>query len=328
MNDWSSIQGHEQIKNDLRQLLAEKRLPHALLFTGIEGIGKNLTANVLAKVLFCSGEKEKPCNNCPSCRAFDAKNHPDFYCLEPEGKANNIKIEQIRQMQSQIALSPYLADKRVVIINDAETMNEAAENSLLKTLEEPTGDVVFILVTANKDLLLPTILSRCMKLYFAPLSEDEIKIILKSKYAVNEDKATVIAKLSGGSMKRAISFLDDDNFNLCQNAMDFLSKDLNAKDIWQISDEFSAMDKAKIKQWADFLQMIIRDLLLLQAGADDNLLYNRDKKDVLDKLIVNFSLNRLFNCQNLIENLVKRLSSNADLKLMMQDFMLSWREQK
>ena len=74
--------------------------------------------------------------------------------------------------------------------------------------------------------------------------------------------------------------------------------------------------------------MIIRDLLLLQAGADDNLLYNRDKKDVLDKLIVNFSLNRLFNCQILIENLVKRLSSNADLKLMMQDFMLSWREQK
>ena len=311
----------------MRQLLAEKRLPHALLFTGIEGIGKNLTAKVLAKVLLCSGE-EKPCNICPSCRAFDAKNHPDFYYLEPEGKANNIKIEQIRQMQSQIALSPYLADKRVVIINDAETMNEAAENSLLKTLEEPTGDVVFILVTANKDLLLPTILSRCMKLYFAPLSEDEIKIILKSKYAVNEDKATVIAKLSGGSMKRAISFLDDDNFNLCQNAMDFLSKDLNAKDIWQISDEFSAMDKAKIKQWADFLQMIIRDLLLLQAGADDNLLYNRDKKDVLDKLIVNFSLNRLFNCQNLIENLVKRLSSNADLKLMMQDFMLSWREQK
>ncbi|WP_286035000.1 DNA polymerase III subunit delta' [Megamonas hypermegale] len=327
MNDWSSVQGHEQIKNDLRQLLAEKRLPHALLFTGIEGIGKNLTAKVLAKVLFCSGE-EKPCNICPSCRAFDAQNHPDFYYLEPEGKANNIKIEQIRQMQSQIALSPYLADKRVVIINDAETMNEAAENSLLKTLEEPTGDVVFILVTANKDLLLPTILSRCMKLYFAPLSEDEIKIILKSKYAVEEDKATVIAKLSGGSMKRAISFLDDDNFNLCQNAMDFLSKDLNAKDIWQISDEFSAMDKAKIKQWADFLQMIIRDLLLLQAGADDNLLYNRDKKDVLDKLIVNFSLNRLFNCQNLIENLVKRLSSNADLKLMMQDFMLSWREQK
>lgn len=327
MNDWSSVQGHEQIKNDLRQLLAEKRLPHALLFTGIEGIGKNLTAKVLAKVLFCSGE-EKPCNICSSCRAFDAQNHPDFYYLEPEGKANNIKIEQIRQMQLQIALSPYLADKRVVIINDAEAMNEAAENSLLKTLEEPTGDVVFILVTANKDLLLPTILSRCMKLYFAPLSESEIATILKSKYAIEEDKAVMIAKLSGGSMKRAISFLDDDNFNLCQNAMEFLSKDLYARDIWQISDDFSAMDKAKIKQWADFLQMIIRDLLLLRAGAKDSLLYNRDKKDVLDKLSVNYSLNRLFNCQNLIENLVKRLNSNADLKLMMQDFMLNWREQK
>lgn len=327
MNDWSDIHGHKQIKSDLRQLLAEKRLPHALLFTGNEGIGKKLTATVLAKTLLCSNAKFS-CGSCPSCRAFDTQNHPDFYYLEPEGKSNNIKIEQIRQMQSNIALSPYLTDKRVVVINDAHCMNEAAQNSLLKTLEEPTGEVVFILITANKDLLLPTILSRCMKLYFAPLGENEVAAVLKHNRNIEENKAAIIAALAGGSIKRALSFIDDDSLDLCRKAMDFLHKDLSAKEIWLISDEFAAMDRSKARQWADFLQMIIRDLMLIHSKADKNLLYNKNKKKELDSLAEDFSLNRLFTCQNLTENLASRLNSNADLKLMMQDFMLKWREIK
>lgn len=327
MNDWSDIRGHEQIKNDLRQLLAEKKLPHALLFTGMEGVGKSLTAEILAKALFCSGENP-PCGSCPSCRALDSNNHPDFYYLEPEGKSNTIKIEQIRQMQSKIALSPYLADRRVVVIDSAECMNETAQNSLLKTLEEPTGDVVFILVTANRELLLPTILSRCMRIYFAPLPENEIELILRHKYNIEEKRAALIARLSGGSMKQALSFVDDDSLALCGSALDFMFSDLQAADIWRLSDDFSGMDRAKVKQWADFLQMIVRDLLLMKAKADDSLLYNGNKKDKLDSLAADFSLNRLFCCQELIENLAVRLNSNADVKLMMQDFMLKWRDMK
>lgn len=327
MSDWSDIQGHTQIKQDLRQLLAEKRLPHALLFTGMEGIGKKLAAKVLAKALFCNSENA-PCNECVSCKTFTAGNHPDFYYLQPEGKAKNIKIEQIRQMQSQIALSPYLADKRVVLIDGAEYMNEAAANSLLKTLEEPTGEVVFILVTANKDMLLPTILSRCMKIYFAPLGEDEIMLVLKQKYSIDGTKAQVIAKLSGGSMKKALAFIDEESLKLNDSVWNFIFADITAAYIWQLSDELAAMDREKVMQWAGFLQMVVRDLLLIKAGADDSLLYNGNKKAELDDLAAQFSVDRLLICQELGENLAVRLKSNADVKLMVQDFMLKWREPK
>lgn len=327
MSDWSDIQGHIQIKQDLRQLLAEKRLPHALLFTGMEGIGKKLTAQVLAKALFCGGENA-PCGECVSCKAFAAGNHPDFYYLESEGKAKNIKIEQIRQMQSQIALSPYLADKRVVVIDGAEYMNEAAANSLLKTLEEPTGDVVFILVTANKDMLLPTILSRCMKIYFAPLGENEIVAIAKRQYNIEDAKARMIARLSGGSMSKALSFVDEESLKLNDSVWEFVFAAVTAEYIWRLSDELAAMDREKVMQWAGFLQMIVRDLLLIKAGADDSLLYNGNKKAELDDLAARFSIGRLLYCQELGENLALRLKSNADVKLMVQDFMLKWREPK
>lgn len=327
MSDWFSIQGHTQIRQDLRQLLAEKRLPHALLFTGIEGIGKKLTAMTLAKALFC-GKENSPCNECTSCKTFARGNHPDFYYLQPEGKAKNIKIEQIRQMQSQIALSPYLADKRVVIIDGAEYMNEAAANSLLKTLEEPTGEVIFILITANKDMLLSTILSRCMKIYFAPLDKKEIMSILKHKYSIESSKAKTIANLANGSMKQALAFLDEESLNLCDSAFKFVSMDITAEYIWQLSDEFAVMDREKVMQWVNFLQMIMRDLLLIKARADESLLYNGNKKIELDKLAKQFSINKLFIYQELSENLAIHLKSNADLKLMMQDFMLKWRELK
>ena len=173
MISWQNIYGHEQIKADLQLLLQENKLPHALLFSGIDGIGKLLTAKMLAKSLLCCNSQQgnMACGYCNSCKMFDEQNHPDFYYLEPEGKTRKlIKIEQIRQIQAKIALSPYLSDKQVVIINDAQYLNDTAGNSLLKTLEEPIGEVFFILITSNKDMILPTILSRCMKIYFAPLS--------------------------------------------------------------------------------------------------------------------------------------------------------------
>lgn len=146
MISWQNIYGHEQIKADLQLLLQENKLPHALLFSGIDGIGKLLTAKMLAKSLLCCNLQQgnMACGYCNSCKMFDEQNHPDFYYLEPEGKTRKlIKIEQIRQIQAKIALSPYLSDKQVVIINDAQYLNDTAGNSLLKTLEEPIGRSVF-----------------------------------------------------------------------------------------------------------------------------------------------------------------------------------------
>lgn len=249
MTIWQNIYGHEQIKTDLQLLLQENKLPHALLFSGIDGIGKLLVAKVLAKSLLCNNFKQgnMACGYCNSCKMFDEQNHPDFYYLEPEGKTRKlIKIDQIRQLQSRITLSPYLSDRQVVIINDAQYLNDTAGNSLLKTLEEPIGEVFFILITSNKDMILPTILSRCTKIYFAPLSYKEVAKILQQKIQIEEDKAKIIARLSSGSILKAMQFIDDDALALRQKALDCLKKDFSIKQIWSFIDDISTFDRNKI----------------------------------------------------------------------------------
>lgn len=335
MYNWQDIIGHEQIKQDLQMLTACNKLPHALMFAGIEGVGKLLMAETLAKTLLCENNIIKDnanyssnsnCN-CSSCRAFINKNHPDYFCLQPEGKAiKMIKIEQIRRMQESIALAPYLADKRVVIIDGAEYMNDVAANSLLKTLEEPVGQIYFILLTTNKEMLLSTILSRCMKLYFAPLTDVEVAKVLQNKQNIDLKNAKIAAKLSGGSVSKAMRFLEEDALSVRQLAVEFLSKEFTAREIWSISDELGAMERAKVSQWAGYLQMLVRDLLLVDVEIDDSLLYNSDIKNQLIELKNRFDIKQLFRKLTLIEDLIKKLNSNADVKLMIQKFILQWSE--
>ncbi len=347
--NWQSILGHEQVKSDLQHLLAKQKIPHALLFTGIGGIGKLLVARVLAKSLLCENEyngnsEHLPCGHCRSCKSFEQGTHPDFYCLKPDGKTlKMIKIEQVRQMQSAISLAPYLSDKRVVIIDGAEYMNEVAANSLLKTLEEPVGQVFFILISSNKDMLLTTILSRCMKIYFAPLQETDVAQVLTKKFTIDETKARLIAKLSGGSASKAIEFVDDDSLTIRNKAIAFFSMnetDLTAETIWKLSDELSDInkdfknDKAEknskeyVLQWANYLKMAVRDALLLSHDSrmNSSLLYNSDIIDVINKQTNSCTPWQLLNKLNLLDILCQRLRSNADLKLLLQDFMLRWQK--
>lgn len=327
MSSWQDIYGHEQIKADLQLLLQKKKLPHALLFSGIDGIGKLLMAKMLAKSLLCPNFKENntACGYCNSCKMFDEQSHPDYYFLEPEGKTRKlIKIEQIRQMQSQIALSPYLSDRRVVIINDAQYLNDTAGNSLLKTLEEPVGEVFFILITSNKDMILSTILSRCMKIYFAPLNYQEVAKVLQQKMDITQDKAMIIARLSSGSILKAMQFIDDDALVLRQKALSCLQEDFSIKQIWSFIDELSNWDREKINEIMSHLQMLLRDLLLIKVNKDIDIIYNQDIKEDLLNLQGKYNEVDLLAKLTLVEDILKRLNSNADIKLILQKFILDW----
>ena len=154
---WGNILGQREPKRRLRRLLETDRLPHALLFSGPEGVGKRRTAEALAAALLCSSPAAgQPCGTCESCQAFSRGIHPDFFFVVPEavGKgARSIRIEAMRALGSALARPPELAPRQVALIDDAQRMNEAAANSFLKTLEEPTGDVVFLLVTGMLSLI-------------------------------------------------------------------------------------------------------------------------------------------------------------------------------
>lgn len=167
---WDDILGHEQNKEFLARLLQPGNRPHALLFYGPEGIGKKQLALRFAKTFLCQKPDEHPCGRCESCRLINLAEHsfahPDFILVEQEAPGKDLKIEQIKEMSRQAAFAPALSSHKVCVIDAADRMTVEAANSLLKLLEEPPPNWMFILVASRLERLLPTILSRVIQLRF------------------------------------------------------------------------------------------------------------------------------------------------------------------
>ena len=160
---FEKIIGNDIIKEQLKKSINNNQISHSYLFVGIEGIGKKMLATELAKAILCLNDN-KYCNNCKSCVEFDGNNNPDFLYIEPDG--NSLKIEQIREMQKKAQEKPIISNKKVYIIDNADKMTVEAQNSLLKTLEEPPEFVTIILIGSNENAFLTTIKSRCMIIRF------------------------------------------------------------------------------------------------------------------------------------------------------------------
>jgi len=198
--------------------LRRERVPHALLFPGIDAYGKQTAALTLAMALNCQGRPlpaapdagpdagfadVDPCGECVSCRKIQSGHHPDILTVAPTGPI--IRISQIRALYDTLSMKPYEALRRVVVIAAAETMNSEASNALLKLLEEPPAQTVFILLAPQASDLLPTIGSRCQQVHFHPVSQGELKRQLMEKEDLPPEEADVIAALAGGSYNRALS---------------------------------------------------------------------------------------------------------------------------
>ncbi len=168
---FEKILGNEHIKEQLKKSIKNNQVSHSYLFIGIDGIVKKLLATEFAKAMQCLN-KDKYCNNCKSCIEFDSNNNPDFLYIEPDG--NSIKIEQIRDMQKRIQEKPIISEKKVYIIDNADKMTVEAQNSLLKTLEEPPEYATIILIGSNENAFLTTIKSRCMILHFNPIEDEKM----------------------------------------------------------------------------------------------------------------------------------------------------------
>lgn len=197
---FEKIIGNDENKKLLKNAVRNSNILHSYLFFGTKGIGKNFFAKEFSKMVLCNSKNEKPCNKCKSCIEFDSNNNPDFFVIEPDG--SSIKIEQIRQMQKSILEKPIESHKKVYIINDAETMTKEAQNCMLKTLEEPQDFIVIILIASNENNILPTVKSRCTKVFFRNLDDaDIIKYINEenSEIDINKD----ILKLCNGSIIKA-----------------------------------------------------------------------------------------------------------------------------
>lgn len=172
------IKGNIKNQKDLEKIVQSKNVLHSYLFIGKEGIGKKQIAKDFAKKILCIDNKDENCK-CKSCTCFVSNNHPDIQIINEESET--IKIATIRDLIKSVYEKPILSEKKIFIINDADKMTKEAQNSLLKTLEEPPEYIVIILIASNADMLLTTIKSRCTKIAFEKLTTNEIKEILTEK---------------------------------------------------------------------------------------------------------------------------------------------------
>lgn len=323
---WNNIIGHKQVITQLCLMQQEDRIPHAMLFCGTDGVGKFLVAEALAAAILCHAPvHNQACGHCKACRALAAGTHPDFFQIQPESEtkaAPAIRIEAVRKLQEEIARIPLLSERRVVIMQEADKMNEAAANCLLKTIEEPSGQIVFILLTSRPSALLDTIISRCMRVEFGILQHEELVAILHQQ-GIEEPLAGKLASIADGSVSKALAMQDEELLNLQAQAFDLASAagTLGVEQLLQLAKEMSSHSRERLIQWLGFLAMIYRDLLMLYSGSGLPL-YNQSDIDRLSSLLNKYHQQELLQLLQLVQDYQKRLGSNVNTQLCLEGFLI------
>ncbi len=290
------IIGNEKIKNELINTINLNKCSHSYLFVGTSGVGKKLIAREFAKMILCEGE-HKYCNKCKSCIEFDSKNDPDFQEIVPDGA--NVKIDQIRQMQSKVFESPIISKNKVYIIDDADLMTKEAQNCLLKTLEEPPEFVTIILIGSNESDFLSTIKSRCIILNFEDIDSNSIMSFMKENFQKDNISENII-DAANGSIGKAILLKDkqelyasiDKIFNNIENLN--LIDTLNTADIIYKSQE----DKYDILEYINIILF-------------KKLKYNLNYKNTI----------------SIVEDAKKRLKANSNYNMTIDNLIMTiWEE--
>ena len=212
--------GNRRICSMVNSMVKNRRIPHAILIEGEDGLGKKTLARYIAKSCLCK-EEDPPCNACKTCHLIEVGSHPDFQVVTPDGV--QIKVDRIRELRVEAFLTPMAADGRVFIIESAHTMNEAAQNALLKVLEEPPKGVTFILLAKSAKLLLETIRSRCVCFSLSPVSfEDEGISKVAAVAGISYAEAQNLLIATDGNIGRAINSANRDTVFLSGIAFELL----------------------------------------------------------------------------------------------------------
>ena len=245
--EFENIIGNEDIKKYLLSSVAKNTVSQSYLFTGTEGIGKMMIAREFAKRILCMGEKNKSCK-CKSCQAFDGSNHPDYFVINEE--ETTIKIEQIRELTNKVIEQPIISEKKVYIINHADKMTVEAQNCLLKTLEEPPQFAVIILITSNLNAILTTIKSRCMRINFKDIENEELKKYAIEKLGYSQMTPNLLQSFGGSIGKALLQKEYQEKFQKVESIINYLF----TKDIIDILNEAKLIyDKENIYKILEYM---------------------------------------------------------------------------
>ena len=323
-----TIFGHRRLISLVSRAIARQSLPPALLFAGPPGVGKRRTAVAIAQALNClkpvtTESGIDACGECASCRRIARGVHPDVIVIEP-GDSGSIKVDQVRETIDKAAYRPFEGRRRAVIVDEADSMVDAAQNALLKTLEEPPSASVFILVSSMPDSLLATVRSRCPRLRFGVLAPAEVAEALMRDHGYDEADARVAAADADGSIGRALEAQSIDLTDaraLAQRTLEQAArvsdpsrrlesaKDLTAKK------SSSASERDQLAVCLRVMASLLRDIGILASRADPGSLANADLQAPLSRLAETFDSERSMRAFGAVDRALAALDRNASPKV-------------
>jgi DNA polymerase-3 subunit delta' len=289
------ILGHRKQLQALRLGLQKRRLHHAYLLLGPEGVGKKTVAFSLAQAIHCTETEDDFCGHCPACMRVRNGNHPDVRLIEPLVGKKEISIQQVREIERELSYRSFSGGRKIAIIDPATLMNGPAQNALLKTLEEPPPDSLIVLIAVSAGGLLPTLRSRCMRLSFGPLPSGVIAEYLVAQKGREPEEAKCLAALAMGSLGAAIQTEKRGLLEKRQIWKQMLSSlgtgDYRAA---MTAAEAIADDRDESLKFLEWAESWYRDLLIYAVTQTHDEIANLDMMDEIKRKSCELSLEQLF----------------------------------
>ncbi len=353
---FQNIIGHERPIQILKTALLRKSLAHAYLFYGEEGIGKRLVAKTLAKAANClsvdvgrvsatpreawgvGASEDQPlvsphgpphtidsCGQCLSCQHIEAETHPDFISIGPEGTL--IKIDQIRAFQERMHLKPMSGLYRFVILNEAESMNDEAANALLKSLEEPPSQTVLILITSQPHALLPTVVSRCQKIRFNPLTDQQVIGLLRRKHPKASSQLGRVAALAMGRIGMALAMdpeaLEEEWLKFNQTLLDRSPKSIQG--LLDLSQEY-AQNRETTERALHWIGLWLRDLLITKTQPSSPCVIADSSSQEFMGAAAKVDVEAIMSLAGLVHWILKALNRNINRQLVLEVLLMQVRK--
>ena len=321
---FAGIVGHERAIRGLRAAVAAERPAHAYLITGPVGVGKATLARAFVASLVCDAPRDgDACGACPQCTRVDSGTHPDVRAVTREEDRRDIRTEQAREVNRWLTLRPLMAARKIAVIDDAECLNEHGQNALLKTLEEPPGASVLLLLAAHASLLLPTVRSRCQRVRLDPLSPALLDGLLADRGVTADVRATVVPRAEG-SPGRAVALLDDPRGDARVRMLTALGR-LDAAAAHELSAVAQALGRDDADVALETAVSWYRDLLALTVGEADGTLRNVDALPALRTVAARTAVPAVLGALETVCDTIRAVEQNANRVLALETMLLALR---
>ena len=356
MLKFDEICGHEKVKEHMINAVEQKKPSHAYIITGPKLSGKKTIATTFAAALQCEAEDgaAKPCMQCRSCRKILSGNHPDIFFVEKSKTA--VSIDDIRtQIKDNIFIKPYESPYKIFIINEAEKMRSEAQNALLKSLEEPPEYVIMMLLCSSKEMMLPTILSRCVNLELRPVEGTKIKKYLMEEQHLVDYQSDICVAHAQGNVGKAIKLGNSPEFVEFQRSTLDLLSNIKDKDSYELidtvkhivektsktdkkeakkgdteentsADRTNFENKLEIDDYFDIIMLWYHEVLMIKASNDVNSLILKDRYYELKRVAGEMSFQGIQNVLEAVEKSRARIRANVNLEIVMDLLFFTMKE--